>query len=99
MFRRKKEKNVEMYCRNLNRGIASARMYGSIMILSSFLFGYLRVLVVRHLVVDNQPSTLTVTISPTGLNGNKTSPVPPPPPPPPPPAVTLPEENEDRDKR
>ena len=45
--------------------------------------------------MDNQPSTLTVTISPTGLNGNKTSPVPPPPPP----AVTLPEENEDPDKR
>ena len=41
MFRRKKEKNVEMYCRNLNRGIASARRYGSIMILSSFLFSYL----------------------------------------------------------
>ncbi|XP_073247431.1 BAR/IMD domain-containing adapter protein 2-like isoform X2 [Porites lutea] len=48
---------------------------------------------------DNQPSTLTVTISPTALNGNKTSPVPPPPPPPPPPTVTLPEENDDREKR
>ena len=48
---------------------------------------------------DNQPSTLTVTISPAGLNGNKTSPIPPPPPPPPTPAFTLPEENEDPDKR